>query len=71
MRKGAGIVRTVFVLVISMALSACAGTAVVKQVENTDFCGKGTARLIPTETDVWLVLCEDGRVTWMLEEPTP
>lgn len=61
--------KTIMVVIVSVMLSACAGTAVVKQVENTSFCGQGTARLIPTETEVWLVLCEDGRVTWMLEEP--
>lgn len=60
--------RTIMVVAIAVLMSACAGTAVVRQVENTDVCGQGTARLISTESDVWLVLCDDGRVTWMLEE---
>ena len=60
--------RTLILAGLALTLTACAGTAVVRQVEDTNFCGKGTARLIPTESEVWLVLCEDGRVTWMLEE---
>lgn len=51
-----------------LALVACSNTAVVKQIQDSDACGKGITRLIPTEGEVWLVLCEDGRVMWMDEE---
>jgi len=37
-------------------------------VENTAACGAGPARLIPTESNVYLVLCQDGRVSWMEDE---
>lgn len=60
--------RTLFALTLLAVLTGCATEAVIKQVENTAACGAGTARLIPTESDVYLVLCQDGRVSWMVDE---
>ncbi len=51
-----------------LVLVACSNTAVVKQIYDSDACGKGITRLIPTEGEILLVLCEDGRVMWMEEE---
>jgi hypothetical protein len=48
----------------------CATEAVIKQVENTEACGPGTARLVPTESKVWFVLCPDGRVSWLEDDDT-
>lgn len=60
--------RIAFALTLIAALTGCATEAVIKQVENTAACGSGSARLIPTEGDVWLILCQDGRVSWMEDE---
>lgn len=60
--------RTVFALTLLAALTGCATETVIKQVENTAACGAGPARLIPTESDIWLVLCQDGRVSWIVDE---
>jgi hypothetical protein len=60
--------RTVLALTLLATLTGCATEAVIKQVENTAACGAGPARLIPTESDVWLVLCQDGRVSWIEDE---
>jgi len=60
--------RNLFALTLLAALTGCANQAVIKKVENTAACGTGTARLIPTESDVYLVLCQDGRVSWMEDE---
>jgi hypothetical protein len=50
---------------LAMLLIGCSNNLVMKQIEDSDVCGKGVTRLIPTNSDVWLVLCEDGRVSWM------
>lgn len=60
--------RILFAMTLLAVLTGCANQAVIKQVENTAACGTGTARLIPTESDVYLVLCQDGRVSWMEDE---
>jgi hypothetical protein len=60
--------RTVLALMLLATLTGCATEAVIKQVENTSACGAGPARLIPTESEVWLVLCQDGRVSWIEDE---
>ena len=53
---------------ILLSLVACSNTAVVKQINDSDACGEGITRLIPTDGEIWLVLCEDGRVMWMDED---
>lgn len=62
--------RTRLALIFALVglVSGCATEAVIKQVENTEACGTGPARLIPTEGNIWLVLCQDGRVSWMEDE---
>ena len=60
--------RIAILLAFFVAISGCTTSAVIKEVENTEACGAGTARLIPTEADVWLILCHDGRVSWMADE---
>ncbi len=59
-----------FALILAMIglISGCTTSAVIKRVENTEACGSGPARLIPTESDVFLVLCDDGRVSWIEDE---
>jgi len=57
--------RLAILLALVGLVSGCASDAVIKQVENTEACGSGSARLIPTEGDIWLVLCQDGRVSWI------
>ncbi len=51
-----------------LALSGCAGTAIIKEMKDSNVCGLGVTRLVPTEGTIWLVLCEDGRVLWLDDE---
>lgn len=60
--------KTLTLSAVILLMVGCANTAVVKQIDDSDACGKGVTRLIPTEGEIWLVLCEDGRVLWMDEE---
>lgn len=62
--------RILLICLFAAFLSACANTAVIRKIEDSDMCGKGITRLLPSESDVWLVLCDDGRVLWMTEEDT-
>ena len=57
--------KTLLIGSLAMLLIGCSNTLVMKQIEDSDVCGKGVTRLIPTNSEVWLVLCEDGRVSWM------
>ena len=59
--------RVALIAAMIAIVSGCTSQAVIKQVENTEACGAGTARLISTNSDVWLVLCQDGRVSWIDE----
>ncbi len=49
-------------------LSACAGTAVIKKIDDSNACGPGDTYLLPSDGEVWLVLCEDGRVLWIADD---
>ncbi len=53
---------------LSLTLLGCADTAVIKEMTDSNVCGPGVTRLVPTEGTIWLVLCEDGRVLWLDDE---
>ncbi len=55
-------------LVLTLLGCATTGTAVIKRITDSDVCGPGPVRLIPTDGGLYLVLCEDGRVLWIDEE---